>query len=518
MSLLRNTLVQTSLTLASRLLGFTRDILIAAKIGAGPIGDAFFTALMFPNLFRRVLAEGAFTQAFVPVYARTLEAEGAEAARKVAQEALRGLFALAAAIIIIAEVAMPWIMLAVHGGYRNDTIHFNLAVSLTQITMPYLACMALTALLAGVLNSAGKFALSAGAPTLFNISLIVAALLSENSLQSARYLAIAVLPAGIAQASLLWWGVSRQKVRLSLGLPKLTPSVKRVVALAIPGVIAASGVQINFLISQALASFEESAKSWLYYAERIYQLPLGLVGVAVGTAILPRLARSVRSAEDVEQRNLLNEGIILAMAMVLPAASALMFAPAFIIEGLYGRGAFLSSDAQRAGDALFHFAWGIPAFVLIKVLAPAFFAHEDTITPMKHSLASMVVNIGLGAGLFFWLRSTGVPGYTGLAIATSVAAWSNVALLISTLIRRNLFLPNKLLMSKLVRIAFASTFMLLALHGLLIYYKSDNSLIKGGTLVELILFVLSGILVYAIAAWGTRAITVSELLNSLRKR
>ena len=518
MSLLRNTLVQTGLTLTSRILGFVRDILIAAKIGAGPIGDAFFTALMFPNLFRRVLAEGAFTQAFVPVYARTLEAEGEEAARKVAQEALRGLFALATAIIIVAEIAMPWIMLVVHGGYRNDAVHFNLAVILTQITMPYLACMALTALLAGVLNSAGKFALSAGAPTLFNLSLIAAALLSESAVQSAKYLAYAVVPAGIAQAGLLWWGVSRQKVRLSLGLPKLTPSVKRVIALAIPGVIAASGVQINFLISQALASFEESAKSWLYYAERIYQLPLGLVGVAVGTAILPRLARSVRSAEQAEQRNLLNQGIILAMAMVLPAAFALMFAPAFIIEGLYGRGAFLTSDAHRAGDALFHFAWGIPAFVLIKVLAPAFFAQEDTITPMKHSLASMLVNITLGATLFFWLRSTGVPGYTGLAIATSVAAWSNIALLVATLIRRNIFLLNKHLISKLTRVASASVLMLVALHGLLVYFESENSIVPGGSLGELMVFVISGMIVYAFAAWATRAITVPELLRSLRKR
>ena len=517
MSLLRNTLVQTSLTLTSRILGFVRDILIAAKIGAGPIGDAFFTALMFPNLFRRILAEGAFTQAFVPVYARTLEEEGSEAARKVAEEALRGLFALAAAIIIIAEVTMPWIMLVVHGGYRNDAFHFNLAVTLTQITMPYLACMALTALLAGVLNSAGKFALSAVAPTFFNLSLITAALLSDSAIQSATYLAYAVVPAGIAQAGLLWWGVTRQKVRLGLGFPKFTPVVKRVTALAIPGVIAASGVQINFLISQALASFEESAKSWLYYAERIYQLPLGLVGVAVGTAILPRLARSVRGNEKGEQQDLLNEGIILAMAMVLPAAFALMFAPAFVIESLYGRGAFLASDAQRAGDALFHFAWGIPAFVLIKVLAPAFFAQEDTITPMKHSIASMVVNTILGASLFFWLRSNGVPGYTGLAIATSVAAWSNVALLSMTLIQRNIFHLNGFLISKLLRITIAAGSMLFALHGILIYLNSEYSIIVSGSIVELLVFVLTGMIIYAIATWITRAITVPELLKSLRK-
>ena len=177
MSLLRNTLTQSSLTLGSRILGFVRDILIAAKVGAGPIGDAFVTALMFPNLFRRIFAEGAFAQAFVPAYARTLDAEGPEAATEVAKQTMRGLFAATAALVIVAQFAMPWIMKVIHGGYEESSESFQLAILLTQITMPYLACMALAALLSGVLNSAGRFALSAGAPTLLNLFLISAALL-----------------------------------------------------------------------------------------------------------------------------------------------------------------------------------------------------------------------------------------------------------------------------------------------------------------------------------------------------
>ena len=346
MSLVRNTLTQSSLTMSSRILGFVRDVLIAAKVGAGPIGDAFVTALMFPNLFRRIFAEGAFAQAFVPAYARTLEAEGPEAAADIARQTMRGLFAATAALVIVAQLAMPWIMKVIHGGYEETSESFQLAILLTQITMPYLACMALAALLSGVLNSSGRFILSAGAPTLLNLFLITAALLGGDNRNTAWLAAIAVSAAGVAQAGLLWWGVSRQKVSLSLGWPKLTPGVKKVIGLAVPGTIAASGVQINILVSQALASFEEGAKSWLFYADRLYQLPLGIVGVAVGVAILPRLARAARADDTKTSHTLMDDGIGLAMALTVPAAIALMVAPAYLIEGLYARGAFTLNDCQ----------------------------------------------------------------------------------------------------------------------------------------------------------------------------
>ena len=322
MSLVRNTLTQSSLTMGSRILGFVRDILIAAKVGAGPIGDAFVTALILPNLFRRIFAEGAFAQAFVPAYARTLESDGKEAAEEVARQTMRGLFAVTAGLVILAQRGMPWLMYIFHGGYPSDSDSFQLAILLTRITMPYLACMALAALLSGVLNSAGRFVLSAGAPTLLNIFLITAALLGDTAPQTAVYAAWAVSFAGVAQAALLWWGVTRQKISLSLGLPKMTPAVRKIIALAIPGTIAASGTQINIMVSQLLASFEEGAKSWLFYADRLYQLPLGIVGVAVGVAILPRLARAARSDDSTSANTLMDDGIGLAMALTLPAAIA----------------------------------------------------------------------------------------------------------------------------------------------------------------------------------------------------
>ena len=511
MSLLRNTLTQSSLTMSSRILGFIRDILIAAKVGAGPIGDAFVTALMFPNLFRRIFAEGAFAQAFVPAYARTLEAEGPEAAADIARQTMRGLFAATAALVIVAQLAMPWIMQVIHGGYETTSESFQLAVLLTQITMPYLACMALAALLSGVLNSAGRFVLSAGAPTLLNIFLITAALLGEDKRDTAFLAAIAVSAAGAAQAALLWWGVSRQKVSLSLGWPRLTPGVKKVIALAIPGTIAASGVQINILVSQALASFEEGAKSWLFYADRLYQLPLGIVGVAVGVAILPRLARAARSGESTSARGLMDDGIGLAMALTVPAAIALMVAPAYLIEGLYARGAFDVSDAHQSALALVHYGWGGPAFVLIKVLAPGFFAREDTKTPMRYALITVVVNTALGASLFFRFKSQGWAGFPGLAIATSVAAWMNAAMLFFGLQARGWYNPGRRLALRLVSVTLAS----LSMGGALIYLLDNPALLQDriayGKLIDVLAFIAVGALVYAISALVFGAVRLSDV-------
>ena len=517
MSLLRNTLTQSSLTMTSRVLGFVRDIVIAAKIGAGPIGDAFVTALMFPNLFRRVFAEGAFAQAFVPAYARTLEAEGPDAAEEVARQTMRGLFAATAALVIVAQLAMPWIMRVIHGGYETDSQSFTLAVLLTQITMPYLACMALSALLSGVLNSAGRFILSAGAPTVLNLFLIAAALLGTDAVNTATLSAWAVTLAGVAQAGLLWWGVARQKVSLSLGWPRLTPAVRKVIALAIPGTIAASGTQINILVSQALASFEAGAKSWLFYADRLYQLPLGIVGVAVGVAILPQLARASRAADGARSQALMDDGIGLAMALTLPAAIALLVAPTYMIDGLYVRGQFAGNDAAQAGLALVHYAWGVPAFVLIKVLAPAYFAREDTRTPMQFALATVALNTALGAGLFLWLRAQGWNGFPGLAIATSVAAWTNTLLLLFGLRKRGWYSPGPRLLSRLLSITLASVAMGAALVYMQLNQARFAALVPSGKLVEVAAFIGIGGLVYAIAALIFGAIRLSDL-RSLRRR
>lgn len=519
MSLLRNTLVQSGMTLVSRALGFLRDVLLAARIGAGPIGDAWTTALMFPNLFRRIFAEGAFASAFVPSYARTLEAEGKEAAEQVASEALRVLFAMTAALTIVAQLAMPWLLLLVHGGQSDDKENFELAILLTRITMPYLTCMSIAALLSGVLNSSGRFFLSAAVPTLLNVCLIASAFVSVSPVITAKAAAWATLIAGVLQAMMLAWGVKRQKVNISLiGFPRITPGVKKVMALAIPGTIAASGTQINIIVSQSLASFEVGAKTWLYYADRLYQLPLGIVGVAVGVAILPRLSRAARASDAISSRSTMDEGIGLALALTLPATVALMVAPAFLIEGIFTRGAFETEDAIYSSLALMNYAWGVPAFVLIKVLAPAYFAHEDTKSPMSYALISVAINTVLGASLFFFVRSDQGLGFPGLAIATSVAAWANVILLFGGIIRRKWYVPGPLLISRLIRTTIAA-----ALMGVALFYAIEHEdLIRQYTIdrkiVVTLLVIMGGAIVYGLAAILTGAIRLRDIKGLVRRR
>ena len=270
-------------------------------------------------------------------------------------------------------------------------------------------------------------------------------------------------------------------------------------------------MQINILVSQALASWEEGAKSWLFYADRLYQLPLGLVGVAVGVAILPRLAKSARQDDQATSGALIDNGIGLAMALTLPAAAALIIAPSYLIEGLYTRGAFLTSDAQQAGRALIHYGWGVPAFVLIKVLAPAYFAREDTKTPMKFALVSVAVNTALGASLFLWLRSQGVDGFPGLAVATSTAAWGNALMLIAGLRSRGWYTPGPVLRSRLIRVLLATAAMAVVL---MIWMRNHSSFEIGlleSKLVETAAFILVGLITYAIAALAVGAVKLSDL-------
>jgi putative peptidoglycan lipid II flippase len=428
------------------------------------------------------------------------------------------LFAFTAALTLAAQIFMPSVLLLVHGGYASDKDNYDFAVLLTRITMPYLTCMALAALLSGVLNSAERYILSAGAPTLLNISLIAAALLGDGRIETSRFASFAIVIAGIAQVGLLWWGVSRQKLRIGLiGWPRLTPDVKKVMALAVPGMIAGSATQINILISQQLASFEVSAKSWLANADRLYQLPLGLVGVAVGIAILPSLSRAARAGDEAASARTMDEGLGLSMALTLPAAAALMMAPVFLVEAFFVRGAFTLNDAVQSGGALFHFAWGVPAFVLIKVLAPPYFARGDTKTPMRFAIASVVINTLAGAALFFWFKSIGVPGFRGLAIATSLAAWVNAGLLAWGLYSRGWYRPGPGLISGLTRAGLA-TLLMSALIGALLWQRPEiQSALGGSKELTALVIVLSGMTSYGLFALLTGAVRLSDLRRLLRR-
>ncbi len=518
MKLLKSSAVVSGYTLFSRILGGARDVVLTATLGAGPVADAFFTAMQFPNLFRRVFAEGAFSQAFVPLFARTLETEGEEAARRMASETLAVLLAFTAGLTILAQIAMPAIMILMQWGYRDDADIFRLSIVLTQITMPYLTFMALAALFAGVLNAFERFALAAFAPSLLNLSLLVAALTFRGDPRDVAWAcAVAITLAGALQAGLLWLGCKRRGMRLRFGVPRFSPAVRRVTRIAIPGAIAASAVQINIIISQSLASIEEGAKSLLNYADRLYQLPLGLIGIAVGVAVLPSLSRAVTNADDTARDRTMDQALGLSMGLTLPAAAALLAIPGLLTDSLFARGAFTAEDASLAAMALFHFAWGVPAFVLIKVLAPAFYARHDTMRPMRYAMLSVVVNIVIGAGLFFWLRGQGVPGFPGLAVGTSAAAWLNVFMLAGALLRSGHYRPGPVLLRRLIGAVAASGVMIAALLALAAVFPALSGALGSKLVTALLVCGLAGA-VYIAAAILLGVVRREELAVLLRRR
>jgi len=446
MRLLKSTAIIGSLTLVSRLLGLVRDVLIARFLGAGLVSDAFFTAFKLPNVFRRMFAEGAFNAAFVPLYARRIEEEGEAAADEFAKEAMAALFVMVAAIVIIFELTMPWSLSII--GYGLDKAvdaetgisPYYLAVIYAQITMPYLIFMSMTALFSGVLNTRNHFALAAAVPIVLNIFMITAlftAGLAEWSQKIIGYfLAAAITLSGIVQMALVIWGCRKAGVKVGFKRPRLTPGVKRLLVLGVPGLLSAGITQINLLVSHSIATMQKGAASWLTYADRLYQLPLGMIGIAMGVALLPALSRRLRAGDQTGARTTLNRAIEIAAFLTLPAAFALAVIPQFLIGGLFERGAFTAETTEQVALALRMFAYGLPAFVMLKILTPAFFAREDTKTPMIFAAVSAIINVTLGVYLFFTI------GFYGLALATSVAAWVNVICLAWLLLRDKSFTPD----------------------------------------------------------------------------
>jgi putative peptidoglycan lipid II flippase len=521
MSLARNTLVQASFTMLSRLLGYARDRAISNMLGAGWIGDAFATAQTFPNLFRRILAEGAFSQAFVPAYARTKRIDGEDQAVKVASDTLSVLTLASAAVTIACQLAMPWIMLLMHGGYADQPVPFKLAILLTQITMPYLVGMALSSLFSGILNTSGKFALSAAVPSLLNIAILLAVLPTKTPEQAAINGSVAITIAGVLQAVALYIGCRRLGVKLTLGPPRLTPEVKTMIGLMGPAVIAGSATQINVLVSQSLSSFEEGAKSWLYAADRLYQLPLGLIGVAIGVALLPRLAQAVASLDSDDDTKAIDEAFVLSMAFALPATAALVVMPFFLMQGFWTGGQFTIDDARATANALFHYGWGVPAFILIRIFAPPFFARQDTKSPMRFALIGVAMNVVVGASAFFTLRHFGHPGYVGLAVAASVAGWTNALLLGVTLLQTKFWRPEKWVWAKLLRILLATIIMgaflgFAAAHRVPIEGWFEARILIGKEVATLGVCGIGG-LIYVIAAFVLRAVTMADIKTALRK-
>lgn len=520
MRLLRSSAVVGGLTMISRVLGFVRDQMLAAVAGDGPIAEAFVVALRFPNLFRRLFAEGAFNAAFVPLYAGKVASEGDQEAALFLRQVLSVLVVALSAFVVIAQVFMPWLILIQVPGWDPVSSKFQAAILFTQITMPYILLMSVTAMLGGVLNSHDRFVVAAGAPVLLNIILIsILATAPADQMAVGLRLSIGVSVSGIAQAAFLYWGCLRSGIKLSIGLPKLTPGVKRLIILGVPGAFAAGITQINIIISQMIASGQDGAVALLYYADRLYQLPLGVIGIAMGVALLPMLTKRLRDGDGQGASNAMNRALEMSMALTLPAAIAMFVIPNFLVEGLFERGEFDAEASMGTAMAVRAFAAGLPAFVMIKVFAPGFFAREDTKTPMRFAAVSMIINVVAGLALFTYIRMEYPEfGHVGLAAATSLAGWVNAILLMIGLQRRDQLNFDARLLGKMPRILIAA-----GLMGGCVWFMGQQAdaitaMALDNRLLAVVLASGAGAAVYAVFCVITGAVRPSEVFDAVRRR
>lgn len=525
MKLYRSFATVGGLTLLSRVFGFVRDILIAATLGSGWVADAFVVAFRFPNLFRRLFGEGAFNSAFVPIFAKKIEGEGQESARGFAEDAMAGLFFVLAILTIFAEITMPFLMYGLAPGFDVQPEKFDLAVLLTRITMPYLLCMSLVALMSGALNSVGRFAESSSVSIVLNVAMMVATLISlwigySAGPEAGVIQAWGVFVAGILQLLLLMWGMKRAGLSLKLKRPRMTDDIRHLLKLGVPGIISGGVTQINIAIGTVIASLQAGAVSHLYYADRIYELPLAIVGIAVGVVLLPDVARHLRAGNEAAVMDSQNRSLEFAMMLTVPAALALAVMPEQIVRVLFERGAFNAADTASTSALLQIFALGLPAFVLIKVFSPAYFAREDTKTPMRYAAISLTVNTVGSIILFFMFRHLGFLPQLGIAIATTIGGWLNAWLLWSTLRRRGAFVLDARLKRNLPLIAAASVAMAIVLVGTLQfmapYLDRSQSFIVKTTALAAVIGV--GLAVFGAAILSTGVMSADQLARFTRRK
>ena len=518
MSLFKSAMTVGGFTLISRVLGFVRDQLIAFTLGTGVIAEAFFVAQRFPNLFRTLFAEGAFNNAFVPLFAKRIEGDGQAKARAFAVEVFSVLLTWLLLFSAVAMIAMPLVIYIIAPGFTRDDAKFDLAVDLTRICFPYLLFMSLTALQSGVLNSLNRFKAAAAAPILLNLVMIasnaVAWILATGNTPMTGYIfAWGLFISGIAQYVLLAVACRRAGMALWPRWPKLTPDVKRVIALSVPGIVSGGIMQINLLIATIIATSLDRAVAYLYYADRLYQLPLGVIGVAIGVVLLPDLSRKLRAGNETAAMNSQNRALELSLFLTIPSAVALMAIPIPILRTVFEHGAFTTADTLSVAPAVLAFAIGLPAFAMTKVFQPGFFAREDTKTPMRFAIISVVINIAASLVLSRWY------GHVGIAIATSIAAWANAVMLAMTLAGRGHYKIDDRIKKKLPSIVLSA----LIMGGLLFFgafYLKENFIGDATFLTSLwalLVLVIGGAASYFVAAHLTGAMTLSEVRAVIKR-
>ena len=505
MNLLSSASVFSFYTLISRILGYLRDILIAIFLGASIYADAFFVAFRLPNTFRRLFAEGTFNAAFIPSYT-SAKIEDKKKGKKFADDVLSSLLLILLFIVTIVEIFTPYLIYIIAPGFLEDQIKFNLAVELTRITFPFLLFVSLSSFFAGILNSNNKFAAAAAAPIILNVVLIISLIYSFiQGLDYSKQLSYGVTVAGIIQLFFLIYVTKKfYKPALNFSL-KFSNKVRFFFKKLLPSILSSGVTQINILIGTIIASFQASAVSYLYYADRIYQINLAIAGIAIGTVVLPQLSKLIELKNKLEIESIQNKALELSLFLSIPATIALIIASTQIVSALFGYGSFSEMSVKNSAIALYFFAFGLPAFSLIKIFSSFFFARHDTKTPFYISLFSVVLNIIISVSLFSKI------GFIIIPISTSISSWFNAIVLYIFSRKKNYFTFNNIFLFRFPRILFSSLIM-----GLIFYYLlgnfSENLLYSENfKFIYLLLTILITLICYVFVSIATKAFKLSDI-------
>ena len=504
MNLIKSTGTFSFFTIISRLLGYVRDILIAVFLGAGPLADAFFVAFRIPNTFRRLFSEGTFNAAFVPSYSSLIDN------KKKSQKFANNIFTLLVIglffLVLVIEIMMPIFVFLIAPGFEGDYQKMELAITLTRITFPFLMFISLASFFSAILNSHNKFAVASAAPIILNI-LLIGVLLFGKILNDelVYYLSYAVTISGILQLIFLYFFVKKYfspKINLSF---KIDNKVKLFFKKLLPSIFSSGVTQINILVGTIIASFQASAVSYLYYADRIYQINLAIAGIAIGTVILPQLSKHVQNNKKEKINLIQNKALELSLFLSIPAAIALLIASEEIVSSLFGYGSFDEESAKNSGKALFYFAIGLPAFSLIKVFSTFFFARDNTKIPFYISLASVLLNVFISIVFFKEV------GFLIIPIATTISSWFNAVLLFIFLKVKSLFNFNLVFIARFIKILIASVLMGIFFN--YVIYLFNDELFYGSNVkaIYMVGAVILGLMFYLLIAILIKAFKRSDI-------
>ena len=505
MNLIKSTGTFSFFTIISRLLGYLRDILIAIFLGTGYLADVFFVAFRIPNTFRRLFSEGTFNAAFVPSYSSEI-AKKNNKSNRFANEVFNYLFLILLILVLLVQIFMPVFVSLIAPGFSDDIDKMNLAINLTRITIPFLLLVSLASFFSAILNSHNRFAEAAAAPIILNIVLVVILLFSKSlNDELVYYLSYGVTLAGLLQLIFLYIFVTKHfKLTFEIKF-KVSQKVKLFFNKLLPSIFSSGVTQINILVGTIIASFQASAVSYLYYADRIYQINLAIAGIAIGVVILPQLSKHISKKNKKKIDLIQNKALELSLFLSLPASLALLVASEEIISALFGYGKFIESSVLNSAKALYFFGFGLPAFAMLKVFSNFFFANNDTKTPFYISLLSILLNIFLS---LYYFKTV---GFIIIPIATTISSWFNLIILFLLLKKRRLFNFNSIFINRFFKIIIATILMGIFFNFLILFFNEELSFKSPLKSIYLILSVILGLTFYLITSYLIKAFKLEDI-------